>query len=62
MQTMTVTITALDGTQLYSQTVENLSVAEVIATVNKPQPEPPKKRKPRSDKGQPKPRKEAVQP
>lgn len=49
-----VTITALDGTELYSQTVDSLDLKAVIAAVNTPPPPEPVKRKRRKDAGQPK--------
>lgn len=50
-QTTTVTVTTLDGTQLYSQTVENLNLKAVIAAVNTPgEPQKPV-RKRRVDAG-----------
>jgi hypothetical protein len=52
-QTVTVNITALDGTALYSQTVESLDLVGVINAVNKPLPPPAPKKKVRSDAGKP---------
>lgn len=59
-QPVTVSITSLDGTSLYSQTVDSIDLMRVISAVNTPPPPEPPKKKRRSDAG--KPRKAAVQP
>lgn len=59
-QPVTITVTALDGTVLYTQAVEGIDMLKLTQLVNTPPPPAPPKKKVRSDAG--KPRKAASQP
>lgn len=52
-QTVTITVTALDGTVLYTQAVQGIDMLKLTQLVNTPPPEPPKPKKKRSDAGKP---------
>lgn len=53
-QSVTITVTALDGTVLYTQTVEAIDMLKLTQLVNTPPPPPTPVRKKRSDAGKPK--------
>lgn len=50
-QPVTINIASLDGTSLYSQTVDSIDLMRVISAVNTPPPPEPVKRKRRKDAG-----------
>lgn len=52
-QSVTITVTALDGTVLYTQSVQGIDMLKLTQLVNTPPPEPPKPKKKRSDAGKP---------
>lgn len=52
-QSVTITVTALDGTVLYTQAVSGIDMLKLTQLVNTPQPAPAPAKKKRSDAGKP---------
>jgi len=52
-QSVTITVTALDGTVLYTQAVSGIDMLKLTQLVNTPPPAPAPVKKKRSDAGKP---------